>query len=581
MTTKQLEHLPNIPACLREPSRWIHYYLKKNPKHPEKPSKAACMKWGTAEDRAANLKPLDEILKRECPGFQRWIDPEEDFIYIDLDHVRSVDTGDVEPWAQTILDEFSSTYTEISASGTGFHIVCKGKLPEDFVIAGNKTEIYSGHISKLLAMTGDVHELRMTVENCQVQAERLLQRLKGTTASEIPNTDKRKKLEAELDGLAERFDNDHAAGLPTDELSRQMAAVAQALKETIAKTEPKTWRDAFHTGSELGSTPGKVFIKGILEEGITYFGALSGTGKTWIGLSIAHALLSGKPLFGVFPVINKANVLYLVPEMGGNKFRERIVKMKIGMDGGFFCQTIKDGACDLEDPLLLQAVKDTQGVVILDTAIRFQHGDEQSSTEQAQGLGAKMFKLIAAGAPAIICMHHRSKDRKDKEPSLENTLRGTTDFGAQADCVWCVEHSRKKQQSKSKFDEDYEEESRQLTRLTLTCTKPRDMEPADPFTIQGRPYINENGDFVVLESDGGEDAAATKELSADDGKVQAMVEKVKANPKTTSRQLRKDTGFGLSRVKNTMAAGGWVQQDGIWINKSTEIFDSVEGEPLV
>jgi hypothetical protein len=42
---------------------------------------------------------------------------------------------------------------------------------------------------------------------------------------------------------------------------------------------------------------------------------------------------------------------------------------------------------------------------------------------------------------------------------------------------------------------------------------------ADPFTIQGRPYINEKGDFVVLESAGEEDPAATKELSADDGKV--------------------------------------------------------------
>jgi RecA-family ATPase len=194
--------------------------------------------------------------------------------------------------------------------------------------------------------------------------------------------------------------------VPTAEENQKIAAVAQALRQLEPPpSPPKTWRDAFHTGSELGSTPGKVFIKGILEEGITYF--------------------SGQPLFGVYPVLNKANVLYLVPEMGGNKFRERLVRMRISMDGGFFCQTIKDGACDLEDPLLLQAVKDTQGVLILDTAIRFQHGDEQSSTEQAQGLGAKMFKLIAAGAPAVICMHHRSKDRKDKEPSLENTLRGT------------------------------------------------------------------------------------------------------------------------------------------------------------
>jgi primase-polymerase (primpol)-like protein len=113
------------------------------------------MKWGTPEDRSANLRPLDSILDRDCPGFQRWIDPAEGFIYIDLDHVRKTDTGEVEAWAQDIVDQFD-TYTEISASGTGFHIVCKGKLPEDFVLADNKTEIYSGHINKLMALTGNI-----------------------------------------------------------------------------------------------------------------------------------------------------------------------------------------------------------------------------------------------------------------------------------------------------------------------------------------------------------------------------------------------------------------------------------------
>jgi AAA domain-containing protein len=580
--TTTLEHLSNIPAELREPAVWLQYYLKPDPKHPDKkPSKCPTVKYSTPELRAANLRPLDKLLTRpKQAGFQRWIGKNEGFVFVDLDRVRNADTGEVEPWAEALIEQLDS-YTEVSASGRGFHIVCRGNLPEDFHVDPNPVEIYSGNIpNKLLAMTGDVYELKMCVNDRQEQLEQLLRKMKsGATTPKVEQVapGKRKELEAELDALSLRLIDTVA----TNEEIREIVSLTQALKELepAPPTVPKTWRDAFHTGSELGSTPGKVFIKGILEEGITYFGALSGTGKTWIGLSIAHALLSGQPLFGVYPVLNKANVLYLVPEMGGNKFRERLVRMRISLDGGFFCQTIKDGACDLEDPLLLQAVKDTQGIVILDTAIRFQHGDEQSSTEQAQGLGAKMFKLIAAGAPAIICMHHRSKDRKDKEPSLENTLRGTGDFGAQADCVWCVEHSRKRL-TPSKWNEEYEEESRQLTRLTLTCTKPRDMEPADPFTIQGRPYINEKGDFVVLESGGSDDPAETKEVAVNSDKVQAMIEKVKANPKTSSRELRKDTGFGLARVKNSMAGRGWVQEDGIWVNKSTTIFDAVESEPL-
>ncbi|HEV2715246.1 MAG TPA: hypothetical protein VGU64_08260, partial [Terriglobales bacterium] len=86
------------------------------------------------------------------------------------------------------------------------------------------------------------------------------------------------------------------------------------------------------------------------------------------------------------------------------------------------------------------------------------------------------------------CMHHRKKNALQEETSLENALRGSGDFGAMSDCVWAVEHARKRKGKK--WDEEYMAESKQLTRLFLECVKPRDMEPADPFTIQGRPHIN-------------------------------------------------------------------------------------------
>ncbi len=572
--------LENIPAEVRTQPLWCQYYLKPDKNPNKKPSPQPTITWSKRE----NFRPLDYLIQNRAStkhdGFQRLVVLEEEYVVVDLDGCRNKDTGELTARAQEIVESLD-TYTEISKTGTGLHLVARGKIAAD--IDAPPVEMYAGHkggAGKLIVWTGNVIDVfHSVIENRQEQLTELFRKLKGADATPSPSlptieqVSKRRELEAELEALCSGID-----GVPTAEENQKIAAVAQALRQLEPPpSPPKTWRDAFHTGSELGSTPGKVFIKGILEEGITYFGALSGTGKTWIGLSIAHALLSGQPLFGVYPVLNKANVLYLVPEMGGNKFRERLVRLRISMDGGFFCQTIKDGACDLEDPLLLQAVKDTQGVLILDTAIRFQHGDEQSSTEQAQGLGAKMFKLIAAGAPAVICMHHRSKDRKDKEPSLENTLRGTGDFGAQADCVWCVEHSRKRLKSgQARFDEDYEEESRQLTRLTLTCTKPRDMEPADPFTIQGRPYINEKGDFAVLESDGGEDPAATKEPQSNDGDDR-LFEMLKADPTTTYRALGKATGYGMSRLRNVLQHAGWVQEGGVWVSRlvTPAVFDGV------
>lgn len=522
MTNNERELLRNIPQELRTPPLWLHYYLKPVPKKPDKkPGKCPCVKYGTPEDRKANLRSLDHMLGRtgvKHDGFQRYVDKAEGFVYIDIDKVRNPDSGEIEKWAADLIDEIDS-YTEISASGKGFHIVCRGTLAEDFHLDPNQVEIYSGNIpNKLMAMTGDLYDdIRFTtIEDRQEKAEQLLRKLKGAP---------------------------------------------QSTTVSAEAAPPKNWRDVFHTGSELDTTPGKVFIKGILEEGITFFGAHSGVGKTWIGLSIAHALLSQQPLFGVFPVLQRTNVLYLVPEMGGRKFRERMARMRISMDGGFFCQTVQDGACDLEDPLLHQAVAMTRAVVILDTAIRFQAGDEQSSTQQAQGLGAKMFGLINAGAQAVICMHHRKKDLGDLTPTLANTLRGTGDFGAMADCVWCVEHARKKVKG-GRYDEDYEEESRLLTRLTMTCVKPRDMEPADPFTIQGRPYINEKGDFVVVDSV----TEPTQEPVSKDGD-EKVLELVKAEPAIGIIALRRKTGYGGPRVERILSDHGVIKENGIWAFK--------------
>lgn len=508
----------NIPTELRQPPLWLEYYLKPNPQKPDKkPTKHPCVKWSTPELRKANLRSLDHLLERnpKAAGFQRYIDKDEGFVYIDLDDARN-EAGEIEPWAQAIVNELD-TYCEISASGKGLHLVCRGILPEDFHVDPNNVEVYSGNSGKLLAMTGNVLDWHTKVEDRQHQVEALLRKVKSEVTLET--------------------------------------------KKDAAQPE-RSWREVFHTGAELDCAPSRVFIEGILGEGITFFGGLSDSGKTWIGLSIAHALLSGEPLFGIYPVLQRAPVLYLVPEMGGATLLKRMKKMRISMDGGFFCQTIRDGACNLEDPLLLQAIHMTRAAVILDTAIRFQHGDEQSSTQQAQGLGAKLFRLIREGAAVVICMHHRKKDVQDTEPDLENTLRGTGDFGAMADCVWCVEHAKQKS-GKPDGKKDYLAESKQLTRLQLTCVKPRDMEPADPFIIQGRPYIDQRGDFAVLDShrDDQQPAAPSHDTDGDDSRV---IDIVKAQPAIGQLAIRRQTGFGTDRINRILKAQGWAKSNGIW-----------------
>jgi hypothetical protein len=170
----------NIPKELREAPLWLQYYLSRDPKKPDKkPRKHPTVKYATPEDRAANLKALDYLVEnRAAPknggGYQRYVQSGEGFVYVDLDKCRDPKTGEVKPWAQEIIAALD-TYTEISGSGTGFHLIARGQLPDDFKLDPNPVEIFSGHIpNKLMALTGDVCDLQFKIETRQKELERLL-----------------------------------------------------------------------------------------------------------------------------------------------------------------------------------------------------------------------------------------------------------------------------------------------------------------------------------------------------------------------------------------------------------------------
>jgi hypothetical protein len=373
-SNSQTELVYNIPAELRAPTLWLQYYLKSDPKHPDKkPGKCPCVKYGTPEDRTANLRSLDHLMKRDKQaGFQRWVGKNEGFVFVDLDHVRNVDTGEVVPWAEQLIDQLDS-YTEISASGTGFHIICKGTLPEDFHRDPNPVEIYSGNIpNKLIAMTGDVIDVfHKTIEHRQEQLEQLLKSVKVKS------------------------------------------------EPTAAPAEPLDWRKVYHTVDELPDGEISWLIEDILPEGVGFVGALSGAGKTWFCLSMARALTTGKKFVGNYTVPEPVNVIYICPEMGAKPFKKRCKMFGIGER--FWCQTIADGVPQslLDNVALAAAVKELKPIIFLDTAIRFgKVDDENSSAECNRGLAKDAFGLIHLGARAVVCLHHRAKAGADQMAEL-------------------------------------------------------------------------------------------------------------------------------------------------------------------
>lgn len=95
-------------------------------------------------------------------GIGRVMVPGEGIVGIDLDKCVDRATGQVEPWAAEVLREFSATYAEISPSGTGIRIICRGEIPPEYLgqddgapkqgIRTGATEIYQG--GRYLTLTG-------------------------------------------------------------------------------------------------------------------------------------------------------------------------------------------------------------------------------------------------------------------------------------------------------------------------------------------------------------------------------------------------------------------------------------------
>ena len=76
----------------------------------------------------------------------------EGYVGLDMDHCREAETGEIEPWALRIVDLLQS-YTEISPSRKGLHIIVKASLPECRSRFFGRLEVYDR--GRYFTMTGE------------------------------------------------------------------------------------------------------------------------------------------------------------------------------------------------------------------------------------------------------------------------------------------------------------------------------------------------------------------------------------------------------------------------------------------
>ena len=94
---------------------------------------------------------VEYVRSDEADGLGFVFTDDDPFVGIDLDDCRDPETGSVDDDAREIVNQLNS-YTEVSPSGTGFHVLIEGELPEGRNRKGS-VEMYDS--ARFFTMTGD------------------------------------------------------------------------------------------------------------------------------------------------------------------------------------------------------------------------------------------------------------------------------------------------------------------------------------------------------------------------------------------------------------------------------------------
>lgn len=150
----------NIPLELTERNQWVNWRSVLRP-GTEKPTKQPLdpksgrlastidpQTWGSFDEAAMRWR------NGGADGIGFVFTADDPFVGIDLDACRDRETGEIEARARSIVESLDS-YTEISPTGTGLHVICSGTLPPDGRRKG-KIEMYSE--GRYFTMTGAVLE---------------------------------------------------------------------------------------------------------------------------------------------------------------------------------------------------------------------------------------------------------------------------------------------------------------------------------------------------------------------------------------------------------------------------------------
>jgi putative DNA primase/helicase len=196
----ELKKLFEVPEELRNTNQWLVWKLINKGK--EKPAKVPHdAKTGQPADPTNPASWCSCVVAVNAFGINPFytgvgfaFTEADPYTGIDIDDCRDKETGELGTWAKEIIAMLDS-YTEVTPSGTGIHIIVKGKAPGQRQRT-SKIEMYSQ--KRYFTITGERIGECNTVEDRQEQIERLYQ-LVFEEVPELPQTQAKPRDDLKLE----------------------------------------------------------------------------------------------------------------------------------------------------------------------------------------------------------------------------------------------------------------------------------------------------------------------------------------------------------------------------------------------
>ena len=192
------------------------------------------------------------------------------------------------------------------------------------------------------------------------------------------------------------------------------------------------------TIDEILSYPEPQFMieKILVKETLNIIASYAGVGKSVMALSIAKAILTGRPLWNHFTVIEKGAVLLIDEETPRPFLRERIEKMHFDYTMPFY--VIHFEGVKIDEDAGIEAVNEALDrikpkVLMIDSFIRI-HGQDENKSQTMARVMDRLRKIVNQGVIVVLIAHHgKGEDR----PKTER-LRGTSDIPAGIDVEYSL-----------------------------------------------------------------------------------------------------------------------------------------------